>query len=192
MSGRRRLHLGHGTYGVTGLRLDDALGLLADLGYDGAGLTFDHMRLDPLAPGLAAGFRELGDVPLWRQRKGPVAGGKLPDATTRSNRSWTRSTPASGSGRSRQAAPAPARKKHRVPCRMAVVLPGPSPVRGSHGRLSTSDDNRPLVLLSTPRAVSGRGAAAEVKSFRLCLAGRTGGESRKAPAAPRRRKRGPL
>lgn len=38
----------------------------------------------------------------------------------------------------------------RLPCRMAVVLPGPSPFRGSHGRLPTSDDNRPLVLLSTP------------------------------------------
>nr|WP_202528904.1 sugar phosphate isomerase/epimerase family protein [Streptomyces sp. SID5770] len=36
------------------LRLDDALGLLADLGYDGVGLTLDHMHLDPLAPGLAA------------------------------------------------------------------------------------------------------------------------------------------
>ncbi|KQW00192.1 hypothetical protein ASD08_46765 [Streptomyces sp. Root369] len=102
MSGRRRLHLGHGTYGVTGLRLDDALGLLADLGYDGAELTFDHMHLDPLAPALAARFRALGDVPLWRQRKDPVAGGKLPDATTRSNRSWTRSTPASRSSRSRR------------------------------------------------------------------------------------------
>ncbi|MCM1945877.1 sugar phosphate isomerase/epimerase [Streptomyces sp. G2] len=54
MSERRRLRLGYGTNGLTDLRLDDALGLLADLGYDGVGLTLDHMHLDPLAPGLAA------------------------------------------------------------------------------------------------------------------------------------------
>lgn len=49
-----RLRLGYGTNGLTDLRLDDALALLADLGYDGVGLTLDHMHLDPLAPGLAA------------------------------------------------------------------------------------------------------------------------------------------
>jgi sugar phosphate isomerase/epimerase len=48
------LRLGYGTNGLTDLRLDDALGLLADLGYDGVGLTLDHMHLDPLAPDLAA------------------------------------------------------------------------------------------------------------------------------------------
>ncbi|WP_435973206.1 sugar phosphate isomerase/epimerase family protein [Streptomyces sp. Qhu_M48] len=45
-----RPRLGYGTNGLTDLRLDDALGLLADLGYDGVGLTLDHMHLDPLAP----------------------------------------------------------------------------------------------------------------------------------------------
>ncbi|MCF1596686.1 sugar phosphate isomerase/epimerase family protein [Streptomyces muensis] len=54
MSNRQRLRLGYGTNGLTDLRLDDALGLLADLGYDGVGLTLDHMHLDPLAPDLAA------------------------------------------------------------------------------------------------------------------------------------------
>ncbi|MDQ0597726.1 sugar phosphate isomerase/epimerase [Streptomyces canus] len=48
------LRFGYGTNGLTDLRLDDALGLLADLGYDGLGLTLDHMHLDPLAPDLAA------------------------------------------------------------------------------------------------------------------------------------------
>ncbi|MGW2786315.1 sugar phosphate isomerase/epimerase family protein [Streptomyces populi] len=48
------LRYGYGTNGLTDLRLDDALALLADLGYDGVGLTLDHMHLDPLAPGLAA------------------------------------------------------------------------------------------------------------------------------------------
>ncbi|MEW2544577.1 sugar phosphate isomerase/epimerase family protein [Streptomyces sp. NPDC047002] len=46
------LRIGYGTNGLTDLRLDDALSLLADLGYDGVGLTLDHMHLDPLAPGL--------------------------------------------------------------------------------------------------------------------------------------------
>ena len=48
------LRLGYGTNGLTDLRLDDALALLADLGYDGVGLTLDHMHLDPFAPRLAA------------------------------------------------------------------------------------------------------------------------------------------
>ncbi|WP_329342962.1 sugar phosphate isomerase/epimerase [Streptomyces sp. NBC_00663] len=54
MSRHQRLRLGYGTNGLTDLRLDDALGLLADLGYDGVGLTLDHMHLDPLAPDLVA------------------------------------------------------------------------------------------------------------------------------------------
>ncbi|MFE3518760.1 sugar phosphate isomerase/epimerase family protein [Streptomyces sp. NPDC059166] len=53
------LRLGYGTNGLTDLRLDDALGLLADLGYDGVGLTLDHMHLDPITPGLPARTREL-------------------------------------------------------------------------------------------------------------------------------------
>ncbi|MFG2957933.1 sugar phosphate isomerase/epimerase family protein [Streptomyces sp. NPDC048291] len=68
MSGRQRLRLGYGTNGLTDLRLDDALGLLADLGYDGVGLTLDHMHLDPLADDLAARTarvaRRLGELGL--------------------------------------------------------------------------------------------------------------------------------
>ncbi|MGW0711694.1 sugar phosphate isomerase/epimerase family protein [Streptomyces sp. NPDC002643] len=56
---RTRLSLGYGTNGLADLRLDDALALLADLGYDGVGLTLDHMHLDPLAPDLAARTRRL-------------------------------------------------------------------------------------------------------------------------------------
>ncbi|WP_329454704.1 sugar phosphate isomerase/epimerase family protein [Streptomyces sp. NBC_01497] len=51
------LRLGYGTNGLTDLRLTDALALLADLGYDGVGLTLDHMHLDPLAPDLGARTR---------------------------------------------------------------------------------------------------------------------------------------
>ncbi|MEU0370225.1 sugar phosphate isomerase/epimerase family protein [Streptomyces sp. NPDC006283] len=62
------LRFGYGTNGLTDLRLDEALGLLADLGYDGVGLTLDHMHLDPLAPDLAtrtaAVARRLGELEL--------------------------------------------------------------------------------------------------------------------------------
>ncbi|MGW1541398.1 sugar phosphate isomerase/epimerase family protein [Streptomyces sp. NPDC002309] len=53
------LRFGYGTNGLADLRLDDALGLLADLGYDGVGLTLDHMHLDPLAPELSARTRRV-------------------------------------------------------------------------------------------------------------------------------------
>ncbi|MFG2549933.1 sugar phosphate isomerase/epimerase family protein [Streptomyces sp. NPDC048581] len=56
---RTPLRFGYGTNGLADLRLDDALALLADLGYDGVGLTLDHMHLDPLAPDLAARTRHL-------------------------------------------------------------------------------------------------------------------------------------
>ncbi|MFI2369387.1 sugar phosphate isomerase/epimerase family protein [Streptomyces sp. NPDC018833] len=62
------LRLGYGTNGLTDLRLGDALALLADLGYDGVGLTLDHMHLDPLAPDLATRTarvaRRLGELGL--------------------------------------------------------------------------------------------------------------------------------
>ncbi|MGW2045987.1 sugar phosphate isomerase/epimerase family protein [Streptomyces sp. NPDC001858] len=58
-SARPPLRFGYGTNGLADLRIDDALGLLADLGYDGVGLTLDHMHLDPLAPDLAARTRHL-------------------------------------------------------------------------------------------------------------------------------------
>ncbi|HET6359787.1 sugar phosphate isomerase/epimerase family protein [Streptomyces sp.] len=54
MSPATPIRLGYGTNGLTDLRLGDALALLADLGYDGVGLTLDHMHLDPLTPNLAA------------------------------------------------------------------------------------------------------------------------------------------
>lgn len=46
------LRYAYGTNGLADLRLEDALGLLADLGFDGVGLTLDHMHLDPLAADL--------------------------------------------------------------------------------------------------------------------------------------------
>jgi predicted AlkP superfamily pyrophosphatase or phosphodiesterase len=70
-----------------------------------------------------------------------------------------------------KAATALARKKLGMRYRMAVVPLDPSPIRGSHGRLPASDDDGPLLICSTPRAVGDRVAATDVKSLLLELAG---------------------
>jgi len=61
------MRFGYGTNGFANHRLDDALAVIADLGYDGVALTLDHAHLDPVAPGLtrrtaevAARLAELG------------------------------------------------------------------------------------------------------------------------------------
>jgi sugar phosphate isomerase/epimerase len=45
------LRFAYNTNGVANHRLDDALSLIADSGYDGVALTLDHHHLDPMAPG---------------------------------------------------------------------------------------------------------------------------------------------
>jgi sugar phosphate isomerase/epimerase len=61
------LRIGYVTNGLGQHRLDDALALLADNGYDGVALTLDHLHLDPFArdlparvSALAARLEELG------------------------------------------------------------------------------------------------------------------------------------
>lgn len=44
-----RMRFGYGTNGFANHRLDDALGVIADLGYDGVALTLDTDHLDPFA-----------------------------------------------------------------------------------------------------------------------------------------------
>ncbi|MEU9603383.1 nucleotide pyrophosphatase/phosphodiesterase family protein [Streptomyces sp. NPDC048057] len=84
-----------------------------------------------------------------------------------------------------KAATAVARKKLGLRYRMAVVPLDPAPIRGSHGRLPASDDEGPLLLCSTPRAVEGRIKATDVKSLLLRLAGLDGASpATPAPLAP--------
>jgi hypothetical protein len=108
-------------------------------------------RISPAAAPGATGLPTAAGLTFTARAGGPAAA--VAPALTAT--SWTydlrlKHTPAA------PADTAPAREKHRLRCRTAVVPLDPSPVRGSHCRLPTSDDVRALVLVSTPRAVSGR------------------------------------
>lgn len=48
-----RLRYAYNTNGAQNHRLDDALSLISEAGYDGVALTLDHHHLDPFAPDLA-------------------------------------------------------------------------------------------------------------------------------------------
>ncbi|MGB2571715.1 sugar phosphate isomerase/epimerase family protein [Micromonospora citrea] len=54
------LRFGYGTNGFANHRLDDALAVVADLGYQGVALTLDHDHLDPFAPDLARRVAAVG------------------------------------------------------------------------------------------------------------------------------------
>ncbi len=55
-----RIRFAYNTNGVANHRLDDALRLIADAGYDGVALTLDHHHLDPLRQGWERRAEELG------------------------------------------------------------------------------------------------------------------------------------
>jgi sugar phosphate isomerase/epimerase len=59
MSTTDALRFGYGTNGMHSHRLEDALAVIAGLGYDGVALTLDHLHLDPFAPHLPARVAEL-------------------------------------------------------------------------------------------------------------------------------------
>lgn len=54
------MRFGYGTNGFGDHRLDDALAIIADLGYEGVGLTLDHPHLDPFAPDANARVAAIG------------------------------------------------------------------------------------------------------------------------------------
>lgn len=54
------LRFAYNTNGVANHRLEDALALIADSGYQGVALTLDHHHLDPFAPELSRRAEELG------------------------------------------------------------------------------------------------------------------------------------
>ncbi|WP_017538819.1 sugar phosphate isomerase/epimerase family protein [Nocardiopsis halophila] len=56
------LRFGYGTNGFGDHRLDQALEVIAGLGYDGVGLTLDHPHLDPFAPDAPARTAAVGRV----------------------------------------------------------------------------------------------------------------------------------
>ena len=54
------MRFGYGTNGFWDHRIDDALAIIADLGYEGVGLTLDHPHLDPFSLDVKARVKAIG------------------------------------------------------------------------------------------------------------------------------------
>jgi L-ribulose-5-phosphate 3-epimerase len=54
------IRFGYGTNGFANHRLDDAISVIAGLGYAGVALTLDHHHLDPYGPDLGPRVKDLG------------------------------------------------------------------------------------------------------------------------------------
>ena len=65
------LRFAYNTNGAANHRLEDAVALIADAGYDGVALTLDHHHLDPMAEGWVARTEALGRL-LHAKRLGCV------------------------------------------------------------------------------------------------------------------------
>ena len=60
------LRFAYNTNGAANHRLDDAVALIADAGYDGVALTLDHHHLDPMEEGWVRARRGAGARPAQR------------------------------------------------------------------------------------------------------------------------------
>ena len=65
------LRFAYNTNGAANHRLEDAVALIAEAGYDGVALTLDHHHLDPMAEGWVARTEALGRL-LHAKRLGCV------------------------------------------------------------------------------------------------------------------------
>ena len=120
---RDGLRFGYGTNGFVSHRLDDALGVIADLGYDGVALTLDQPHLDPFADDLPRGPPRSA---VASTRSGSRSSSRPAPATcsTRGASTSRRSCPSDGRDAPGRLPAARGPRRGRPRCRGGVVLVG--------------------------------------------------------------------